>query len=339
MVKSLETVNYGRWDEFVENCPDATFFHLSGWKKVIEQAFGHRCHYLYTEQDGNITGILPLVHVNSLLFGNNLVSTAFCVYGGIVATDEQSYHELDDEARRLAERLGVDSLEIRNRDRKNPNWPYKDLYATFRKQLDPDVEKNLLAIPRKQRAMVRKGIEAGLTSTIDADVDRLHQAYSESVRNLGTPVFPKKYFKALKDVFQDRCEVVSIEHEGRLIASVMNFYFRDEVLPYYGGGTELARELKGNDFMYWEVMRRAVEKGVKVFDYGRSKIGTGSYSFKKNWGFTPEPLFYEFYLVKAKELPDINPLNPKYQLFIAAWKRLPLPISQFIGPFLSKDLG
>ena len=124
-----------------------------------------------------------------------------------------------------------------------------------------------------------------------------------------------------------------------MIASVMSFYFKDEILPYYGGGTDLARELKGNDFMYWEVMRRAVEKGVKIFDYGRSKIGTGSYSFKKNWGFTPEPIFYEFYLVKSSSVPDINPLNPKYQFFIAAWKRLPLAVSQWVGPWLSKDLS
>ncbi len=339
MIKVLEAADYGLWDDFVQNCPEATFFHLSGWKTVLERAFGHRCHYLYAEQDGVVTGIFPLVHVNSRLFGNNLVSTAFCVYGGIVASNLQSHAELDAKACQLAEELGVDSLEIRNRQRQNTARPYKDLYVTFRKQLEPEIEKNLLAIPRKQRAMVRKGIEAGLTSTVDAGVDRLYRAYSESVRNLGTPVFSKKYFQTLKDVFNDRCEVVSIEHEGRLIASVMNFYFRNEVLPYYGGGTELARDLKGNDFMYWEVMRRAVEKGVTVFDYGRSKVGTGSYSFKKNWGFTPEPLYYEYHLVKAEAMPDINPLNPKYQRFIAAWKRLPLPVSQFIGPFLSKDLG
>ncbi len=339
MIKRLDTAAFPRWDNFVQSHPEATFFHLSGWKTVIEKAFRHRCYFLYSEQDGEITGVLPLVHVNSLLFGNNLSSTAFCVYGGIVANDADSYAALDAEACRLAAELQVDSLEMRNRQRQNSERPFKELYVTFRKQLDSDVEKNFLAIPRKQRAMVRKGIDAGLTSTIDSGVGRLHQAYSESVRNLGTPVFSKNYFQTLKDVFKDQCEVLSVEHNGQLIASVMNFYFRDEVLPYYGGGTDLARELKGNDFMYWEVMRRAVEKGVKVFDYGRSKIGTGSYSFKKNWGFTPEPLFYEFHLVKATAMPDINPLNPKYQLFIAAWKRLPLPISQFIGPFLSKDLG
>lgn len=339
MIKTLDVSNYSRWDSFVEATADATFFHQSGWKDVIEKAFGHKAYYLYVENNGQISGILPLVHVKSLLFGNSLVSTAFCVYGGIVANDEQSYIELDKEACRLAEELAVDCLEMRNRVQKAPERPHKELYVTFRKELDPDVEKNFLNIPRKQRAMVRKGIDSGLTSTIDNNVDRLYQAYSESVRNLGTPVFPKKYFQTLKDVFTDQCEVLTVEQNGQLIASVMNFYFKDEVLPYYGGGTDMARNVKGNDFMYWEVMRRAVEKGIKIFDYGRSKIGTGSYSFKKNWGFQPEPLFYEFHLVKSDSLPDINPLNPKYQLFIAAWKRLPLRISQMVGPWLAKDLG
>ena len=339
MIKTLDAANYSRWGEFVEASTDATFFHQAGWKDVIERAFGHKTYFLYVEKEGKITGILPLVHINSLFFGNTLVSIAPCVYGGIVASDEQSYLDLDKEACRLAEELGVDCLEMRNRFQKNPERPYKELYVSFRKELDADVEKNFLAIPRKQRAMVRKGIEAGLTSVIDNNIDRIYQAYSESVRNLGTPVFSKKYFQTLKDVFADQCEVLTVEHKGQLIASVMSFYFKDEILPYYGGGTERARELKGNDFMYWEVMRRAVEKGIKVFDYGRSKIGSGSYSFKKNWGFIPEPIFYEFYLVKSASMPDINPLNPKYQFFIAAWKRLPLVVSQWVGPWLSKDLS
>jgi len=339
MIKILDVANYRCWDNFVQASTDATFFHQAGWKEVIERAFGHKTYFLYVENEGKITGILPLVHINSLFFGNTLVSIAPCVYGGIVASDEQSYLKLDKESCRLAEELGVDCLEMRNRVQKNPERPYKELYVTFRKELDADVEKNFLAIPRKQRAMVRKGIEAGLTSVIDSNIDRIYRAYSESVRNLGTPVFSKKYFQTLKDVFADQCEVLTVEHKGQLIASVMSFYFKDEIIPYYGGGTDLARELKGNDFMYWEVMRRAVEKGIKVFDYGRSKIGTGSYSFKKNWGFIPEPLFYEFYLVKSASMPNINPLNPKYQFFIAAWKRLPLAVSQYVGPWLSKDLS
>lgn len=339
MIKQLTASDRNRWDSFVFNAADATFFHLAGWQFVVEQAFGHKTFYFYYEQDGEIAGILPLVHINSLLFGNSLVSNAFCVYGGIVASHDQAFIALRDKAQQLARDLGVDCLEMRNRRQQHPEWPHKQLYVTFRKQLDPDVEANLSAIPRKQRAMVRAGIKAGLISVIDQDVERFYRAYSESVRNLGTPVFPKRFFQILQNVFGDACEILTVEHDGKLVASVMSFYFKDEVLPYYGGGTEAARDLKGNDFMYWEVMRRAVEKGYRVFDYGRSKLDTGSYRFKKHWGFEPEPLYYEVDLVKAKQIPEINPLNPKYRLFIEAWKRLPLPVSQFVGPWLAKDLG
>lgn len=339
MIKLLEPAQASRWDNYVTASADASFFHLSAWQQVINRAFGHDTYYYYAEQDGEITGILPLTHINSLLFGNSLVSNAFCVYGGIVASNDEAFAALQTQAQQLARTLGVDCLEMRNRQQCHPDWPSKELYVTFRKELDPDIEQNMNAIPRKQRAMVRAGIKAGLVSVVDNHVERFYRAYSESVRNLGTPVFPKKYFKILKEVFGESCEILTIEHEGRLVASVMNFYFKDEVLPYYGGGTDAARDLKGNDFMYWEVMRRAVEKGCRIFDYGRSKVGTGSYRFKKHWGFEPEPLFYEVDLVKAKQIPEINPLNPKYQLFIAAWKRLPLPVSQIVGPWLAKDLG
>jgi len=339
MIKQLSSADYQRWDNFVAASDEASFFHLSAWQQAIEQAFAHKSYYYFYEHDGEIVGILPLMHIKSLLFGKALISNAFCVYGGIVASNEEAFKALQAQAQALARKLGVDYLEMRNRQQHHPDWPHKELYVTFRKTLDADHDKNMAAIPRKQRAMVRAGIKNGLTSVIDDSIDRFYQAYSESVRNLGTPIFPRRYFEVLKRTFSDDCEILTVEHEGRLVASVMSFYFKDEVLPYYGGGTELARDLKGNDFMYWEVMRRAVEKGCRVFDYGRSKVDTGSYRFKKHWGFEPEPLFYEIDLVKAKHIPDINPLNPKYQLFIAAWKKLPLPVSQLIGPWLAKDLG
>ncbi len=339
MIKLLDTASSQRWDDYVMTSADATFFHLSAWKQVIERSFEHKTYYYYAEQSGEITGILPLTHIKSMLFGNTLVSNGFCVYGGIVSSNPEAFAALSQQAQQLANELGVDSLELRHRTQHFPDWPHKQLYVTFRKQLDADVESNMNAIPRKQRAMVRAGIKAGLSSVIEDNVERFYQAYSESVRNLGTPVFPKKYFLILKEAFAENCEILTIELEGKLVASVMNFYFKDEVLPYYGGGVDAARDLKANDFMYWEVMRRAVEKGYKIFDYGRSKIDTGSYRFKKHWGFEPEALFYEVKLIKAQEIPEINPLNPKYSLFIAGWKKLPLPVSQLIGPWLAKDLG
>jgi len=338
-IRELTATEHDRWDAFVEQAAEATFFHRAGWETVIERSFGHKTYYLYAERNGVIEAILPLCHVNSMLFGNNLVSTPFCVYGGIVANNKDAASILLQAATELAVRLNVDALEMRNRQPSGESWPSKDLYVTFRKQIDPDPEQNLKAIPRKQRAMVRKGIKAGLQSEADSGWQRLFKIYSESVRNLGTPVFPAKYFRILREVFGSDCDVLMVAHEGKDIAGVMSFYFRDEVLPYYGGSTPAARMLKGNDFMYWELMRIAAENGVRIFDYGRSKVGTGSYSFKKNWGFEPEPLSYEYHLVASDSIPDINPMNPKYQMFIKLWKKLPLPAANIIGPLLSRNLG
>jgi FemAB-related protein (PEP-CTERM system-associated) len=339
-VRTLDASAEGAWDAFVDACPEATFFHRAGWRTVLEQAFGHPARYLYAERNGQITGVLPLGHVKSRLFGNALISVPFCVYGGVATQDEDAARTLTAAARDLAEDLGVDYLELRHRERRNPDWPCKDdLYVTFRKPIDPDLEKNMLAIPRKQRAMVRKGIKHQLTSTVDTGIDRFFPIYADSVRRLGTPVFARRYFALLHEVFGPDCDVVTVSQNDTPVSSVLNFYFRDEVLPYYGGGTEQARAVAGYDFLYWEVMRRACERGYRLFDYGRSKRGTGSYSFKKNWGFEPEPLYYEYHLVRAKQIPEINPLNPKYRLFIEAWKRLPTPVANVVGPWISRALG
>lgn len=339
VVRRLDADRVANWDAFVERCPDASFFHRAGWRDVIERAFGHDTYFLYAEIDGHIEGVLPLGHVRSRLFGNALVSSPFCVYGGVAANSPAAAQALQLAAQELAVELGVDHLEFRNRVATNLDWKHKDLYVRFRKEMDPDPDVNMSAIPRKQRAMVRKGIKAGLVAEIDSDVERCYDAYSQSVRNLGTPVFAKSYFKILQEVFGDACDILTITHNGELISSVMNFYFRDEVLPYYGGGVAAARRVAGNDFMYWELMRRSCESGLKWFDYGRSKLGTGSYSFKKNWGFEPEPLHYEYWLVKAKAMPDVSPSNPKYRLFIDAWQRLPLPVTRMLGPWIAKNLG
>jgi FemAB-related protein (PEP-CTERM system-associated) len=238
--------------------------------------------------------------------------------------------------------LGVGHLEYRNLAPAHPGdpaWLGKDLYVTFRKEIGGDDEANMNAIPRKQRAMVRKGIKLGLTGEVDEHVDRFFTAYAHSVHRLGTPVFPKKYFKLLKEEFGDDCEVRVIVQGNTLVAGVLSFFFRDEVLPYYGGGMAIARDVAGNDFMYWNLMQAAAARGCRLFDFGRSKLGTGAYDFKKNWGFTAQPLPYEYKLYGATSLPDNNPLNPKYQLFIKMWKKLPLPLANALGPHIVRNLG
>ena len=329
-----------RWDEFVHACPHATFFHRAGWQRVLGQVFRHETHFLYAEADGRIQGVLPLARVRSWLFGDALVGLPFAVYGGVAATGPQVALALEAEAQTLARRLGVDHLELRHTTRRHEDWPLQDLYVTFRKSILPDVNDNLLAIPRKQRAMVRKGMKNGLASTIDGDTGRFFALYADNVHRHGTPALPIAYFEALRREFGADCEILTITGPaGDALSSVMSFYFRDEVLPYYAGDDESARELAANDFKYWELMRRACVRGIEVFDYGRSKQGTGSYAFKKNWGFEPQPLHYEFCLYKRDAVPQNNPANAKYRFLIEAWRRLPIGLANRVGPLVVRSLG
>jgi FemAB-related protein (PEP-CTERM system-associated) len=342
-VRSLalgDAIGASRWDAFVATCPQATFFHRAGWQQIIAEVFRHRTHFLYAERGGRIDGVLPLAHVKSLLFGDALVSLPFAVYGGVAANTPGSAAALESEAQALGERLSVRHLELRNVAARHPDWPTQDLYVTFRKEILPDLEANMLAIPRKQRAMVRKGMKHQLKSEIDATVDRFFDLYAGNVHRHGTPPLPKRYFEALQREFAKDCNVlVVVDSAGAPVSGVMSFYFRDEVLPYYAGDEVNSRDLAANDFKYWELMRRACERGLKVFDYGRSKQGTGSYSFKKNWGFEPQPLHYEYRLYRGESIPQNNPLNPKYRALIALWRRMPRSIANLVGPHLAKSLG
>jgi FemAB-related protein (PEP-CTERM system-associated) len=329
-----------RWEAFVAACPQATFFHRAGWQTIISEVFRHDTYFLYAEAQGQIQGVLPLGHVNSRLFGNALTSLPFAVYGGVAALTEDAATALEQEAQRLAQSLGTDHLELRNVQRRHTDWPLQDLYVTFRKEILPKEEDNMLAIPRKQRAMVRKGIKNGLTSALDANDDRFFALYADNVHRHGTPAMPKRYFQALMDTFGPDCEVLTVSSaQGTPLSSVLSFYFRDEVLPYYAGDDEAARDLAANDFKYWELMRRACARGLKVFDYGRSKAGTGPYAFKKNWGFEPTPLHYEFCLYKRDSIPQNNPNNAKYKLLIATWRRMPLGLATWLGPHIVRQLG
>jgi FemAB-related protein (PEP-CTERM system-associated) len=332
--------DYPRWDAFVTESDEATFFHLAGWRDVIGETFRQPTYFLFAERSGTIVGVLPLAHLRSRLFGRRLVSLPFCAYGGVAAADEEARAALVRHAGELARRLRVDFLELRNLSTQQ-DLPTSDRYVTFRKALDPDPQRNMDAIPRKQRAMIRKAIAKGLVSITNAPVTDFYRVYSQSLRDLGTPVLPLRYFETLKRVFGDSCEIATVgTQESRApIAAVMSFYFRDAVLPYYGGGTPKARAFHAYDFMYWELLVHALRRGVRVFDFGRSRRGTGSFRFKTHWGFEPLPLPYQYDLVRAEGLPNVTPDNPKYQALIKLWRYLPVPVTTMIGPWFARNLG
>lgn len=340
VVRPYTEADRAAWEAFVETCPSATFFHRVGWRQVLEEVFAHRTHYLLAQRGANIVGVLPLAQVKSRLFGHSLTSLPFAVYGGVASEDAAAVSALHGAAVQLARDLGVSHLELRNRNAREADWPHQDLYVTFRKPITADDEANLLAIPRKQRAMVRKAIGRNLVAEVDEGVDRFFAVYADNQQRHGTPPHSKRYFETLQRVFGRDCEVQTVlDPQGRPVSSVLSFYFRDEVLPYYAGDLPAARDLAANDFKYWILMSRAAARGCRVFDYGRSKVGTGSYAFKKNWGFEPAPLAYEFQLFGRDTVPQNNPSNPKYRAFIALWKRLPRPLANALGPHIVRSLG
>lgn len=329
------------WNAFVENHELGSFCHLFGWRRVIHDSSGHKPHYLLSiNEEGLLDGLLPLFEVKSFLFGHQLCSTPFCMYGGAIANSVEVKNALEQEACKLAQNLGVDYLELRYQSQQaelvEQGFAEKSVHSYFETELKDNDDDILLSIKKKQRAVVRHSLKNELSTVVDQDIDTLYHVYSTSVRNLGTPVFSKKLFKLLVDEFNDKVDVLTVSHENAALSSVMSFYYKDTVMPYYGGGLTAARGAKSNDHMYYQLMCHAAKRGCKLFDFGRSKNDSGAFKYKSTWGIEPKPLFHYYHLVKAQELPNLSPNNPKYQMLINTWQKLPLKVSQIIGPFLSK---
>ncbi len=334
-----------RIDAFVRAADGATPFHLTGWSRAVAKGCGQVSHYLLAEDAaGEIGGVLPLTEVHSPLFGRALVSSGFAVDGGVIAASESIAGALITAAEALAVRLSCPTLELRGGGMPGSGWHHDvSTYLGFARDLASDDDAELLAIPRKQRAEVRRALGFDLqveTGTSDADRAAHYAIYAESVRNLGTPVFPQSLFNAVLDELGDEADILTIRKHGAAIASVLSLYWRGTVMPYWGGGTWDARTWRANDLMYYALMRHARNaKGCVRFDFGRSKAGTGPASFKRNWGFEGVPLAYAKKSLDGSEMRDINPLSPKYRLQVALWQKLPLAMSNRLGPMIARGLG
>ena len=306
----------------------------------MRQAFGHKCHYLTVRQDEKLSGILPLVSVKHPLFGHSLISTAFCVGGGPLADNEESLQALLTTATDLADTANAKYLELRDTAITDDRFQTRSgTHSGFEREISPDPDACLKQIPRKQRAVVRKALASDLTYTVDRTLDQFYPLHARTFRGHGTPLFPKRYYQALLDAFPEACDVLTVWQGDQALSSVLSFYFRDRVTPYYTGSVAEARSTGANDLMYFRLMEHAAQRGCTVFDFGRSKVDTGPHAFKKNWGFEPRPITNAFYVPGGGEPPNVNPSNPKYKLAIDTWKRLPLPIANFISRFISPGIG
>lgn len=331
-----------RIDAYVAEHPDATLFHRPQWTWAIERGCGQRGHYLVAERGGALVGCLPLSEIRSALFGNALVSTGFGTDGGLLADGEAAIQALAAAAWRIVTDRGCASVELRGGPIPEQWQATSGTYAAFARDLPADADTLMKSLPRRQRAEIRRAGRFELDISIGADARHRaahYRVYAESVRNLGTPVFPRGLFDATLDSFGDEAEITLVSKDGQPISTILTFYFRGGSYPYWAGGTRAARAFSANDLAYFEVMRRAIERGCTLCDFGRSKVGTGPWQRKRIWGFDERPLVYGVRTADGSPPRSINPLSPKYRLQVAAWQRLPLWLANRLGPRIARGLG
>ena len=328
-----------RIDAFVA-AMNGTIFHRPNWLLAIEQGTGHAACGLVAEQDGAVIGWLPYSEVHSPIFGRMLASSGFAVGGGILSADDRAVRRLSHAICRIAHRQSCPTVELRGGEAEGDFVTGRDSHAGFSAELAPDDDAQLLAIPRKQRAEIRKSLKSDLAVTIGTaarDREAHYAVYAASVHSLGTPVFPRTLFEAVLDRLD--ADILTVWSDGVPVSSVLSLYHGSSVMPYWGGGTAAARRLRSNDRMYFELMRHARQRGCSRFDFGRSKTGSGPYLYKKTWGFTPTALAYHSWTAPGHQPRDADPTSAAHQSRIEMWKRLPLSLANRIGPFIARGLA
>lgn len=331
-------------DAFVLGRGDGTPFHRPAWIKAIERGTGNRAHMLAAvAPSGQISGLLPLTHIKSRLFGQALVSSGFAVDGGILADDDAVIKALANAAQGLARDIDVSSIELRGGALPGEGWSlHHDSHLGFARPIAADDEAELLAVPRKHRAELRKALaDPALRVEIGRDerfVRAHYDVYAQSVRNLGTPVFPKRLFREVLTAFGEDADILLVHENDRPVSAVLTLYHQGRVMPFWGGGVADARRLRSNELMYYRLMGHGRARGMSVFDFGRSKTGSGQAAWKKSFGFDPAPLAYHSWSATG-ERRDINPNSAHYQRRVEMWKKLPLPVANLLGPLISRGLG
>ncbi|SER60992.1 FemAB family XrtA/PEP-CTERM system-associated protein [Sphingobium sp. YR768] len=332
-------------DDWVRAHADSTPFQRPGWIMGVQAGTGQKAKMLVARSGaGEILGVLPLTYIRSALFGRALVGSGFAVDGGILTTHRQVGEGLANAAWTLAEQLGCATMELRGGEAPvGAQWQEKaDAYLGFARPLAADDEAELKAVPKRHRAEIRKGLGNGLDFEMGRDKrlrDIHYRLYAHSVHNLGTPVFPRALFDAVLDRFGDDADIAVASKDGKPLSAVISLYHGGACMPYWHGAADGARAMRSNEFLYFSLMRAARERGCSVFDFGRSKVGTGPAAWKKTWGFEGEPLGYYLRTAPGKETRDVNPLSPQYRRKVELWKKLPESIANLIGPHIARGLG
>jgi len=340
-IARLSVGERGAWDSFVQSRPGASVYHLSRWQGVIESVFGHplECWGAWSA-NGCLLGVLPVVRLRSRLFGDYQVSVPYFNYGGAVGVSAEIEERLMRHAGEAAGELGCSHVEFRDRAARD-GWTARTDKVAMELALPDDPETLWKALGGKLRAQVRRPLkEEGITVVRGGAglLDDFYAVFARNMRDLGTPVYPRRFFAAILEAFPERARIVVVRHRATPVAAAFLIDYRRRMeIPWASSVREYNR-LGVTMLLYWEVLRLAIERGNQVFDFGRSTVDAGTYRFKKQWGAQPRQLHWHYWLKGGGEPPRLNPDNPKYRLAIRAWQRLPLAVANRLGPMIVKNL-
>lgn len=336
-VRPFDIADTAVWDQYVLAHPAGTVFHLWAWSRAVQAAYAHRPLHLAAWRDGQLAGVLPLFEVKSAFVGRVLVSVPYATYGGILAQSQEASQALLDAAREQADQNKARYVELRHREANSLDLPEVDRYDTFRKQLPQQAEDILPSLPRKTRAAARKGLEELTVEFGPSLLETIHGLYASTLRRLGSPAYRLEFFRQLQQAYGDDCLCLVVKDGPEPVAGVISFIFRDEIVPYFSGSTAGGMRKNANNVMYLSLMEHAVRKGLRWFDFNRTRRDNrGPHDFKRFHGFEPSPLHYQYVLGQGGALPNLSPSNPKYALAGRVWRQLPLWLTTRAGGCITK---
>lgn len=329
-----------RWNDFVYSSDQCNCYHLAGWREIIQRACGHKCYYLSSEDGNEINGILPLVLMKSVFFGKYLISMPFFNYGGMAAYRADVRKSLMDKAIDLAQTHKADFIELRTTTPMD-GFMSKMAKVSMRLRLPTGFETLRNSFPSKLRSQIKRPTREGMYSKIgrEKELDGFYKVFSQNMRDLGTPVYPKNFFKQILLQFPERTWICTVYSRGdEPVASGFLVGFKDTLEIPWASSLREYNSHSPNMLLYSSVLQFACENGYEVFDFGRSTPGEGTYKFKEQWGAKPLQLHWHYWLSNGGKLPELNPRNPKYRAVIAAWKKLPLWFTNLVGPKIVRNI-
>jgi FemAB-related protein (PEP-CTERM system-associated) len=341
MIRPWRDGDAAGWDAYVRAHPAARCCHLSAWKRIIEGSFGHDTPYLVAEDgSGRIRGILPAVRLRSRLFGDFLVSVPYLNYGGPCADDDATWRELMAAGAKLAAGVGAQHLEVRTETAADAGLAVRSTKVSMRLHLPASAELLWKAFPAKLRSQVKRAQQATMTVRVGR-ADQLggfYRVFAENMRDLGTPVYGKRFFDAVLRELPDTSWICCVYAGDTPVAAGFLMAFGNMLEIPWASSLRRFNRLSPNMLLYWSVLEFACQRGFAVFDFGRSSPDSGTYKFKAQWGAAAVPLYWHYWVPEGSALPNLTPQNPKMQLAIRAWQHLPVRLTTLIGPSIVKNL-